>query len=291
MNKPSPTPTPAPSPAAHGGRPAWRVIRALAVAAALGFVGYGMWVLVGEKTWSEYQAWREQARATEDSAPVGYVGLNYRRAYNDRPAVFNAEKDGRALLFAAKGEGSEPEYYDVTGITIDVTRLEGGFGRDSIPGIDYPIIDPAAGAPGRALRPAQPVFGVTFSSGPRAYPKDLLDKIEVVNDADGPSPRLVLFDRAAGNALVFDRTVDGAPVTFGTTGYSYNKHPLVYDRKTRSLWLPEGSDLVCLNGPLKGRRLTASSYAEPSPWSEWRDKHPKTTVVVGNDRDRPIPAE
>jgi hypothetical protein len=267
-----------------------RVVIFAAVAAA---AAAGLWILVGKTLWSEYQTLRKETRATADSVPVGYVGLHYRRSYNDRPLNFHAEKDGRKLLFAAKGEGPKPEYYDVTEADIDVARLEGGFGRDSIPGVDHPIIDPPGAATGRALRASQPVFGVVLRDGPRAYPRDLIEKIEVVNDHDGPTPIVVISDRHRQQALLLDRTVRGAAVTFGTTGYLYDKQPVLYDRKTRSLWLPQGDQLVCVNGALKGDKLAPIPKLEPGlvTWGEWKAQHPGSSVLMGNDREKPIPTE
>jgi hypothetical protein len=289
MTGPSPDPAPdpkaAPRPSSRG--PA-RTAALLAVAAA---VAAGVWFAVGRKLWSEYRTLQDQVRAAEDSAPVGYIGLNYRRSYNDRPAVFHAEEGGRKLLFAAKGEGPTPDYYDVTDADIDVRRLDGGYGRDSIPGVDAPIVDPPDGSRGRALRPRQPVFGVVFKGGSRAYPKDLIEKVEVVNETAGDVPFAVIFDRGRQRALAVGRTVRGTPVTFGTTGYSYEEHPLLYDRKTRSLWLPEGDALACVNGELKGTRLPPLFEPKAVNWQQWTSLHPDTTVLVGNDRNKPIPSE
>ena len=95
------------------------------------------------------------------------------------------------------------------------------------------------------------------------YPEKLLRKIEVVNDASDSVAFAIVYDRTGGGAArVYDRRVGGKPVTFGTTGYALGPtddpkdgRPLLYDRKTRSLWLPEADALVCVNGPLSGTRL------------------------------------
>jgi hypothetical protein len=290
---PEPSPAaPEPPPATPSGQRGAPRLRRIALFALVIGAGVGvLWAIVGKRLWSEYQILRRETRATEDSAPVGYVGLHYRRSYNDRPIIFHAEKDGRKLLFAAKGEGPELEYYDVTDADIDVKRLDGGFGRDSIPGVDHPVIDPPGAATGRSLRASQPVFGVVLQAGPRAYPKDLLEKIEVVNDADGTSPLVLVFDRSREQALIFERTVRGAAITFGTTGYSYDRQPLLYDRKTRSLWLPRSDQMVCVNGDLKGSVLAPLPKPSLYEWGQWKTMHPTSTALMGNDRDQPIPAE
>jgi hypothetical protein len=285
------TPAGGPSPAPRRGipTPAKLLIGAALVAAA----GAAFWNYHGYKIWEEYKVLRTEIRASEDSAPVGYVGLNYRRSYNDRPVVFQTEKDGRKLLFAAKLEDGTVDHYDVTeaDAALDLKCLDGGFGRDSIPGIDYPVVETPGGPKGHTLRDRQPVFGVALGGEVRAYPKDLLEKIEVVNDRLGETPVAVVYDRGRGTALVYDRRLGGGAVTFGTTGYSCKNRPLLYDRKTKGLWLPRGDDLACLNGPHKGESLKPIARPEAPTWADWLRQNRKTTVVVGNDRNKPIPSE
>jgi len=253
--------------------------------------GAGLWFGVGRTLWAEYQKLQTESKASEDTAPVGYVGLNYRRSYNDRPLHFHNVVDGRKTLFAAKGEGGAIEVYDVTEADFDPQCLQGGFGRDSIPGIDYPIIDLPNASQGRTLRGRQPVVGMTLKSGPRAYPEDLMTKIEIVNDQDGTTPILVVYDRKTQAALAFERTNNGTTITFGTTGYSCEQRPLLYDRKTKSLWLLGDDSLACVNGSLKGTKVSLYLKAKAVAWRDWKAKHPQSSVVVGNDRKRPIPTE
>ncbi|WP_435007738.1 DUF3179 domain-containing (seleno)protein [Tundrisphaera lichenicola] len=252
-----------------------------------------VWNVYGYKIWEEFKVWRTELAKSEDSAPVGYLGLNFRRTYNDRPLAFLNERDGKKLLFAAKLEGGEVATYDITEAdpALDVDCLSGGFGRDSIPGIDFPVIEGPDGPRGSTLRDRQVVLGVEQGGEARAYPVDLLEKIEVVNDTLGGIPIAVVFDRARGVALIYNRTVGDGVITFGTTGYSCKNLPLLYDRKTKSLWLPRGDDLACLSGSHKGEALKPIVTPVSAPWSDWRGGHGTTTVVVGNDRARDIPAE
>jgi hypothetical protein len=262
--------------------------------AGLAIVAAGLWYAVGRRVWSGYLEYRASEQAAADSVPIGYIGLNYRKSYNDRAPRFHFEEGGRKLLWAALGEGGgKPDFYDVTDATFPVLGLSGGFGRDSIPGVDYPILDPPASARWRRLRASQVVHGLALESGPRAYPADVLTKVEVVNDVDGSTPFVVVYDRGRERAQAFRRDVDGRPVTFGTTGYASGRTPLLYDRRTRSLWLAdaEAETLACVGGASKGTRLPAHGVPRPMPWSEWAAEHPRTLVLVGNDRSRPIPAE
>lgn len=270
-------------------RPRWRLLMAICI---VGFAVGAVWYMVGSDLATQYSRWREESRAAEDNAPIGYLGLNLRRSYNDRAVVFLVKSDGRTTLFAAKKGGGEPDdVYDVTESSIDLSTLEGGFGRDSIPGIDYPIIETPQGDRGKNLRTRQAVFGLELDGGPRVYPRDLLEKIEMVNDRDGDISFLILYDRGRAKVFAFRREVDGATVSFGSTGYSRFKQPVLYDRKTKSVWALEKDEFLCVAGSLKGRSLKPFRRAVSTTWGAWLDQHPDTGVVVGNDRSKPIPSE
>src|SRR5262245_34426527 len=120
--------------------PPRRVVRiGLRVTTALLLVVAG-WVMVnfGARLWSESQTFTTSRREAGDTAPIGYIGTAFRRTYYNRPAQFLHQEDGRTYLFALRDE-DETEYYDVTDAEMNVPSLSGGYGRDSNPGIDYPI--------------------------------------------------------------------------------------------------------------------------------------------------------
>jgi hypothetical protein len=266
-------------------------VRALGVLAVLAVGAALIWDLVGRTFWTEYQDLRRASRALEDSVPIGYVGTNYRRSYNDRSPVFLFDRDGQKLLWASGGVGQPQEFYDVTAADFPAGEVEGGYGRDSVPGIDYPVLERPDGEHAGYLRSRQTVFGVALGNGVRAYPEDLLAKIEVVNDQDGATPFVVVYHRGRGSAFCFERTLAGGTITFGTTGYDFRKAPLLYDRKTKSLWILSDDALVCVGGELKGSKPAPFKAAEPVAWDEWRSRYPTTSIVVGNDRGKPIPSE
>jgi hypothetical protein len=256
---------------------------------------------IGRPLWNTYRDYRHISQKAEGSAPIGYVGVSLRRTYLDKPIRFFDTSAGRKLLWAAKGADGKPEFYDVTEAAFEVDKVAGGYGRDSIPGIDYPLFDPPGSGRTSKLHGGHPVLGMVFQDGPRSYPLDLLKKIEVVNDEGDGKPFAIVFDRQSDRARIFGRRLDDRPVTFGTTGYAVGLTedpktgtPLLYDRKTRSLWLPGETALVCVNGPLKGTKLPAALNPVITTWSDWSGRHPQTSVLVGSDRDgdrKPIPSE
>jgi hypothetical protein len=271
------------------------------VTCALGIaLGIGLLWWLGRGTWSAYQEYRQASQEAEEGAPVGYVGVSLRRTYNDKPPRFIDTTGGRKRLWAAKGADGQPEFYDVTDAAFVVEKVSGGYGRDSIAGIDYPLFERADSPRARSFRRQHEMWGLALPDGARAYPRDLLRKIEVVNDEAG-TPFAIVFDRQHNVARFYDRRVEDRPVTFGTTGYALGDsddpqmgRPLLYDRKTKSLWLPEETELVCVNGPLKGQRLPAMFRPEPASWGDWKARYPQTLVLIGSDRDderKPIPSE
>jgi hypothetical protein len=287
-----------PSPELPHPRRGWRTIAVgivwLSLACAL------LWWF-GHPLWDAYRDYRQVSREAETSAPIGYVGVNLRRTYFDKPLRFFDTSKDRKRLWAAKGSDGKPEFYDVTEAAFEVDRVAGGFGRDSIPGIDYPLFEPPGSDRTSRMPASHPVLGLVFQDGPRSYPLDLLRKIEVVNDQGDGKVFAIVYDRQREQARFFDRRIDDYPITFGTTGYALGPTedpkigtPLLYDRKTRSLWLPEESALVCVNGPLQGTKLSVASVPEQTTWSDWSSRYPQTRVLIGSDRDgdnKPIPTE
>jgi hypothetical protein len=287
-----------PSPESAHRRKTW-----LTVAGAIGGLTLATVLLswIGRPLWSTYRDYRKISQQAEESAPIGYVGVSLRRTYLDKPTRFFDTSTGRKLLWAAKGPDGKPEFYDVTDAAFEVDKVAGGYGRDSIPGIDYPLFDLPGSGRTSNVHGGHRVVGMVYKDGPRSYPLDLLKKIEVVNDEADGRPFSIVFDRKSDRAWLYDRRLDGRPITFGTTGYAIGLAedpktgtPLLYDRKTRSLWLPEEAALICVNGSLKGTKQPAAHNPVVTTWSDWSGRHPQTSVLIGRQRDgdrKPIPIE
>jgi len=273
--------------------------RVATYAFGLALGGVVLW-WVGRGVWTTYQEYREASQGAED-APIGYVGVSLRKTYNNKPPRFFDSSGARKRLWAAKGPDGQPEFYDVSDAAVAVEKISGGFGRDSIPGIDYPLFERPDSPRVRKFRDRYEFYGLALADGTRAYPRDLLRKIQVVNDEGGRVPFAIVFDPQHEVARSYDRRIEGRPVTFGTTGYALGDsddpnlgRPVLYDRKTKSLWLPDEKALVCFNGPLKGTALPTILQPEPTTWGAWVGRYPQTLVLVGSDRDndrKPIPSE
>lgn len=120
--------------------------------------------------------------------------------------------------------------------SIDLSTLKsGGPPKDGIPSIDNPSfvrINEASDW----IHPDEPVIALEHDGTARAYPLQILTHHEIVNDRIGGTPVAVTFCPLCYSALVFKRTLDGGPVTFGVSGLLRNSDLVMYDRKTETLW-------------------------------------------------------
>jgi hypothetical protein len=81
--------------------------------------------------------------------------------------------------------------------------------------------------------------------------------------------------------VVYGREIDGEVTTFGTTGYTYRRTFLLYDRKTDSIWYPhKPGKMNAISGQCSGNALSFLAQPTPMPLIKWREKHPKSLVLV-----------
>ena len=133
------------------------------------------------------------------------------------------------------------------------------------------------------LRPMERVVTVSIGADNVAYPFSGLQKVHVVNDAVGGRRIVVLFEngvtsaldqpsiaesRDIGTAGVFDRTVNGKPLTFTWTGGR------ISDLQTGSVWSILGT---AVTGPLRGAGLTPVVHGQHF-WFAWAVFRPMTRV-------------
>lgn len=160
--------------------------------------------------------------------------------------------------------------------------ISGGPGPDGIPPIDRPRFERAADVDW--LDAQEPVFAVQVGDDVRAYPIQILLWHEIVNDTVGGKPVAVTYCPLCNTAIVYERTVRGEPVTFGTSGRLYNSDLVMYDRATQSLWVQFSGQAVV--GPLIGDELTVVPSHLIS-FAELQAAHPDAKVLsreTGFDR-------
>ncbi|MCB8925841.1 MAG: DUF3179 domain-containing protein [Ardenticatenaceae bacterium] len=153
--------------------------------------------------------------------------------------------------------------------------LSGGPPRDGIPSID----DPQFVTPTEAeewIFGNEPVIAVEINGEARAYPLQILTWHEIVNDTLGDVPIIITFCPLCNSAIVFERTLDGEPVEFGTSGLLRNSDLVMYDRQTETLWQQfTGEALI---GDLAGTQLTFLPSAIIS-FDNFREAYPDGLVL------------
>lgn len=176
-----------------------------------------------------------------------------------------------AFLVALPGCGGEPHGSDGTPRgtsafrlaeapasvthTLDLQYVRNGIGRpdprDAIPALFEPQFVAARDAP--FLPDDARVIVVEIGRDTRAYPIDILDRHELVNDHAGGMPILVTWCPLCASSVVFEREVDGEVLTFGVSGYLYRSDVLMYDHQSESFWSQLGGAAVA--GPRTGTPL------------------------------------
>jgi len=189
-----------------------------------------------------------------------------------------------SLLLIGSANATTKNGFDLTHSLIPSSEiLQGGPPRDGIPSIERPKF--VAGRAANFMRPADRVIGITVNGESRAYPINILNWHEVVNDQIRGVPVSVTYCPLCGTGLVYQSKVRGKTLKFGVSGLLYNSDVLLYDRQTETLWSQILSKAV--NGPMKGQKLTMVPSSQTS-WSSWLKKQPNTKVLstdTGFSRD------
>ena len=167
---------------------------------------------------------------------------------------------------------------------IDEHRVfDGGPGKDGIPSIDNPKFESIAQADSW-LDDNELVVGLKIGNDVRAYPHDILDWHEIVNDSVGDQVVSITYCPLTGTALCWSRKLKLGVTTFGVSGLIYNSNLIPYDRETDSNW----SQLVfkAVNGPIQGEEVNMFPLVEMN-WGAWKKMYPSSKVLsreTGFDR-------
>ncbi len=172
------------------------------------------------------------------------------------------------------GERSLPENMRI--------RLEevvwGGVRVDGIPSLDNPTMIAAEDAD--YMGDDNLVFGVSINGDSRAYPLRIMGWHEMFNDVIGGVPVALAYCTLCGAGILYETGVEGrdVPFVFGSSGFLYRSNKLMFDRQTDSLWNQFTGEPV--SGPLvdSGIRLNVRPVTV-TRWSDWRARHPDTTVL------------
>jgi len=112
------------------------------------------------------------------------------------------------------------------------------------------------------------VIGVKYNHSEKAYDWNKLVKEKIIQDSVAGMPLIIAVEKDTASFHVYDRRVNGSTLTFQPG----DNNDLLTDQNTNSRWNMDG---VCIDGPLKGKKMTAvQSYQEF--WHSWSTFHPNT---------------
>ena len=170
---------------------------------------------------------------------------------------------------------------DFTKLSVKLDEImSGGPSKDGIPSIDNPVFKPIAEISDIADR--EPVIGFEINGDARAYPLRVLMWHEIVNDTVGGKPVTITFCPLCNAAIVFDRTVNGKVLDFGTTGLLRNSDLVMYDRQSQSWWQQfTGTAIV---GSMLGTELKTLPVRLES-FANFKKRFPEGKVLVPNNPD------
>lgn len=138
--------------------------------------------------------------------------------------------------FGNRAPTSEFPKTDFSKLSIDPAEiLSGGPPRDGIPAVDAPVFETTEQA-SDWLQPNEPVVSLRIGNTARAYPLQIMIYHEIVNDMINDKPVTITFCPLCNASIVFDATVDGQLLNFGTTGRLRKSDLVMYDRQTESWW-------------------------------------------------------
>ena len=159
-----------------------------------------------------------------------------------------------------------------------------------IPGIDNPVVSSAEDA--TWLEDSDIVFGIEVNGEARAYPRQVMEVRELVNDTLGGRDLGIPYCTLCGAAQAFYTDALPAGVerpVLRTSGLLSRSNKVMYDLNTNSIFNTFLGRAV--TGPLAEKKLELKQVSVVTPdWGTWKRKHPHTTVLLeryalGRDMD------
>ena len=208
-----------------------------------------------------------------------------------------------------KGDGQSVNTYgfDLSNLqTNGGAFVASGNPRDFLRSLDQPKVLPGhemlaynAKLRSKYVVTADRVIGVEINGKSRAYPLDVMNVHEVVNDELAGVPIAVTFSPLCDSAIVFDRRINGEPLQFGVSGLLLDSNLVMYDKQpdavtggekisqqstqiatvsASSLWSQMAGKAIA--GPALGKTLTQIPNVNVCTWKHWLAAHPTTEVIL-----------
>ena len=150
--------------------------------------------------------------------------------------------------------------------------------RGCIPALDQPAVTDAAG--GSWYPDDDLVFGIVIGREARAYPKNIMEVHEMVNDLLGGRRIAIPYCTLCLSAQAyFTDEVEGFRPLLRTSGLLSRSNKFMYDVATFSA--VDTFTGVAISGPLFDADVTLNqTTVVTSTWAAWRATHPDTTIIA-----------
>ncbi len=137
--------------------------------------------------------------------------------------------------------------------SIDLKEIvSGGPARDGVPPLDQPKFV-AIEAASVSIADQEPVLVYSNGGEVRAYPLQIMLWHEIVNDVVGGKSVAITYSPVSNTPIVFDRSVGGNVLRFGTTGLLRTSNLVMWDRQTESWW--QQANGTAIVGEHNGKKL------------------------------------
>ena len=123
------------------------------------------------------------------------------------------------------------------------------------------------------------VLGIYIDDIAIAYPHNILNWHEIVNDKIGNTAITLSYCPLTGTGISWNRNINGEETTYGVSGLLYNSNLIPYDRKTESFWSQMRLD--CIHGDLMNFKTENYTVIETT-WKTWKTIFPETKVLSQN---------
>lgn len=222
--------------------------------------------------------------------PDDWGGIRDHLITEDTPAYPGYRDDKRALFLRIDSRWApffddedsliDWRMVDWGGVLMD-DRTDGGPGRRCyrcIPALDDPPVTDAAG--GDWYDDAALVFGVYINGEARAYPKNIMEVHEMVNDELGGRRFAMPYCTLCGSAQAYyTDDVEGFRPLLRTSGLLSRSNKFSFD--IYSMSAIDTFTGRAISGPLLDAEVRLTPIAVVvSSWGAWKADHPNTTIVA-----------
>lgn len=223
-------------------------------------------------------------------APVPWVAVTDHLIAWDLPAP-PGYTDHKRLLFTQIDYKWDPFFRDPSGLDYRLISWGGVFIDDRrpgdpftcangcIPSLDDPAVTDAAG--GEWYPDDGVVFGLVVEGEARAYPRNVMEVHELVNDTLGGRRIALPYCTLCGSAQAFyTDDIPGFDVAvMRTSGLLSRSNKVMYDVVTFSAF--DTFRGTAATGPMYTAGVTLNQISVvTTTWRGWRESHPDTTIVA-----------